>query len=214
MDIILFGIQGSGKGTQGKLLKEYYNMSYFETGAQLRKLASEDSDLGHEVKKIIEAGHLVPNEIVMKIVQNFLSKVSEGKSIIFDGIPRNMIQAETFAKLLDDNNRKYKAVILELSKEEALKRLTQRRVCSKCKEVYPASYQKETCEKCGGKLITRTDDNTESIKVRLDAFFTETIPVINMFESKNKLIHINASGTIKEVDKNLKEILSPILKQQ
>ena len=212
MDIILFGIQGSGKGTQGKLLKEHYGMEYFETGAQLRKLAAEDSDLGHKVKEIIEAGHLVPNEIVMEIVEDFLSKIPAGKSVIFDGIPRKMVQAESLMKLLKDNGREYKAIVLDLSKEDALTRLTKRRVCSKCKEVYPASYPEDSCAKCGGKLVTRTDDNAESIKVRLQAFEEETMPVIDKFEGEGKLIHIDASKTIEEVDKMLREVLDPILK--
>lgn len=213
MDIILFGIQGSGKGTQGKFLKERYHAAYFETGAELRRLASEDSDLGKKVKEIIEAGHLVPNEVVMEIVENFLKSVPEGKNVIFDGIPRKMVQAETLIKLLQDNHREYKALILDLSKEQALERLTKRRVCSKCKAVYPASYKNDYCEKCGGELITRTDDNAESIKVRLQAFTDETMPVINKFEEEGNLIHIDASGTIEEVDKALREILDPIMQQ-
>jgi adenylate kinase len=212
MDIILFGIQGSGKGTQGKLLKDYYDTAYFETGAELRRLASEDSDLGRKVKEIIEAGHLVPNEVVMEIVADFLKNVPEGKSVIFDGIPRKMVQAETLMKLLEDNKREYKALILDLSEEMALERLTKRRICSGCKEVYPASYAESSCEKCSGKLITRTDDNAESIKVRLQAFTEETMPVINKFEEGGDLIHVDASKTIKEVDSSLKEVLDPILK--
>jgi len=187
-------------------------MAYFETGAQLRKLASEDSTLGHKVKEIIEAGHLVPNEIVMEIVEDFLSKVPNGKSIIFDGIPRKTVQAESLAKLLDGNDREYKAVVLDLSEEEALNRLTKRRICSECKEVYPASYKEPACEKCRGKLITRTDDNAESIKVRIEAFVNETMPVIKMYEEKGLLIKINGEQEIDEVTKELIETLDPILK--
>lgn len=212
MDIILFGIQGSGKGTQGKLLKERYNTAYFETGAELRRLAAKDSDLGKKVKEIIEAGRLVPNEVVMEIVEDFLDNIPQDKPVIFDGIPRKMVQAETLIALLKKKNRKYKAVMLDLSKEQALERLTKRRICSACKEVYPASYKKEKCEKCGGELITRTDDNAESIKVRLQAFEDETVPVISTFEKEDNLIHVDASGTIEEVDQALQEVLDPIMK--
>jgi len=212
MDILLFGIQGSGKGTQGKLLKERYNAAYFETGAQLRKLASEDSKLGHKIKEIIEAGHLVPNEVVMEIVEDFLLKAPKEKIIIFDGIPRKTEQAKMLTNLLEKNERKYKAVLLDLSEKEALKRLTRRRVCPKCKEVYPASYTEDTCEKCGEKLITRTDDNTESIKVRINAFVDETMPVIKMYEEKDLLIKINGKRDIQTVTNNLITALDPILK--
>jgi adenylate kinase len=212
MDILLFGIQGSGKGTQGKLLKDYYEMAYFETGAELRKLAKEDSELGKKIKSIIEAGHLVDNEVVMEIVENFMSTVPEGKGIFFDGIPRKMVQKESLDALLNKHGREFKAVILDLSEELALERLTKRRICSGCKEVYPAKYDKDACEKCGGELITRTDDNAESIKVRLQAFTDETMPAINKYEEEGKLIHVDSSKTIEEVDAGLKEVLDPILK--
>jgi adenylate kinase len=212
MDLILFGIQGSGKGTQGKILKERYNMAYFETGAELRRLAKEDSDLGKKIKEIIEAGHLVPNEIVMEIVENFLEKIPKEKNVIFDGIPRKMAQAETLDSLLKKHGREYKAVILELSEKVALARLTSRRICPQCKEVYPADYKDNKCKKCGAKLVTRSDDNEESIKVRIKAYFDETLPVINMYAKKGKLIKINGEQTIEEVSKELFEKLDPIFK--
>jgi len=208
----MFGIQGSGKGTQSKILKDYYDMAYFETGAELRKLAQEDSELGKKVKSIIEAGHLVDNDVVMEIVENFMKSVPEGKGVIFDGIPRKMEQKETLDTLLNEHGREFKVVILDLSEEQALDRLTKRRICSKCKEVYPAKYDKDECEKCGGELITRTDDNAESIKVRLQAFTDETMPVVNKYEEEGKLIHVDGSGSIEEVDALLKETLNPILK--
>jgi len=129
MDLILFGIQGSGKGTQGKVLKERYKMEYFETGGELRRLAKENSSLGKKVKSIIEAGHLVPNEIVMEIVQNFIEHINKNSNIIFDGIPRKMVQAKSLEKLLKKDKRDYRAIILDLSQEEAMNRLLKRRIC-------------------------------------------------------------------------------------
>lgn len=212
MDILLFGIQGSGKGTQGKKLKDHYGMSYFETGGELRRLASEDSELGRKIKSIIEAGHLVDNDVVMEIVENFLNNAPEGKGIFFDGIPRKMEQKELLDALLEKHGRDFKCVILDLSEEDALDRLTKRRVCSGCKEVYPAKYDKESCDKCGGELITRTDDNAESIKVRLKAFSDETMPAIEKYEEEGKLLHVDGSLSIEEVDQELKQVLDPILK--
>lgn len=211
MDIILFGIQGSGKGTQGKILKARYNMAYFETGAELRHLAQEESDLGKKVKEIISSGHLVSNEIVMEIAENFLNNIEDNKNVIWDGIPRKIKQAESLDKLLKNNNRDYKAVILELSKEEALKRLTTRRICSDCKEVYPATYNKDLCEKCNGKLITRHDDNPKSIKTRIQAYLNETTPVIELYDNRNKLLRVGGEGSIPEVSNELFEKLDPIL---
>ncbi len=107
MDIILFGIQGSGKGTLGKAAAEKYDMSYFETGAELRKLSQEDSDLGKKIKSIIEAGHLVPNEVVMEIVENFLDRQHDGKALVIDGVPRFMEQSKSLESLLEKNTRDY-----------------------------------------------------------------------------------------------------------
>jgi len=208
----MFGIQGSGKGTQSKKLKDHYDMGYFETGAELRRLAAEDSDLGRKVKTIMEAGHLVDNDVVMEIVEDSLAKVPEGKGVFFDGIPRKMEQKESLDALLEKLGRKFKCVILDLSEEEALERLTKRRICNDCKEVYPAKYDKDECEECGGELITRTDDNADSIKVRLKAFMDETMPVIEAYEEEGKMIHVDGSKSIEEVDALLKEVLDPILK--
>ncbi|MBU1446484.1 nucleoside monophosphate kinase [Patescibacteria group bacterium] len=212
MDLILFGIQGSGKGTQGKFLRERYQTEYFETGGQLRKLAKEDSPLGKKIKHIIEAGHLVSDDVVMEIVANFINNIAEGKSVIFDGIPRSIGQAKALDELLAKRNRDFNAVILDLSTESAMTRLTTRRICENCKTAYPATYKENTCNECEGKLITRTDDNADSIRVRLQAYADETMPVITRYENTGKLIHVDGEKDIEEVSNELYEKLDPIFK--
>ena len=200
MDYIFFGIQGAGKGTQGKILAGKTGAAYFETGGELRRLSQEDSDLGRKVKSIIEAGHLVPNEVVMEIVANFATTVAHGApSIIYDGIPRNKIQSDTFAALLKAINRPYTGVYFELSRENAENRLVKRRICSKCKSIYPAFYTHPTCEKCNGELVTRADDNADAIRTRIDIFYKETLPVIEEWSSHGKMIRVNGEGAIEEV---------------
>ncbi len=211
MDLVLFGMQGSGKGTLGKFLAQKYNLEIFETGGELRKLAKEDSELGKKVKSIIEAGHLVSDEVVMEIVENFMNNLeTPNKGIIFDGIPRKIGQGEMLKDLLNKHQREYRAVILKISEETALKRLTTRRICEDCKAVYPGAYDKDTCEKCGGQLITRADDNAEAIKTRIEAFKKETIPAMELYNSG--LIEIDGEGNIEEVQKLAIEKLNPILK--
>ena len=212
MDIILFGIQGSGKGTLGKAVADKYGFSYFETGAELRSLSKEDSELGHKIKEIIEAGNLVPNEVVMEIIENFMSKNPADKPIVIDGVPRFMEQSETLEALLKNNNREYVAILVDIPEDEALKRLTTRRICSKCKEVYPANYSKEECEKCGGELITRSDDTPDSIKTRIEAFIKETKPVIEHFRQTNKLIEMDGKPPIPEARKIIFEIIDNKIK--
>ncbi len=208
MDLIFFGMQGSGKGTLGKAVAERYGMQIFETGSELRKLSHEDSELGKKVKSIVEAGNLVPNEVVMEIVEDFMNKSGNGNPILFDGIPRKVTQAKSLNEVLDRHNREYKAVLLELSEESALKRLTTRRICKSCKAVYPAAYTEKKCE-CGDELITRSDDNPEAIRTRLKNFSEETVPAIEMY--KDKLITIDGEPTIDEVRENTFEILDKIM---
>lgn len=203
MDYVLFGIQGSGKGTHGKKLAEKLGAAYFETGGELRRLASENSPLGQKVKSIIDAGHLVPNEVVMEIVENFVARES-GRPIIFDGIPRNKEQNDTLEALLKKMGREYTGIHFKLPREEAEQRLLKRRICVSCKTVYPASYPKEkACEKCGGELKTRADDNADSIRTRFDIFYKETLPIIESWKSRGKMTNVNAMGAIDEVTKEL-----------
>ncbi len=209
MDFIFFGMQGSGKGTLGKALAKRYNLEIFETGAELRKLSQEDSELSRKVKSIIEAGHLVPNEVVMEIVENFMNNLKPDTQIIFDGIPRKVEQAESLNALLEKHNRNYKALLLDIKKETALSRLSTRRLCSQCKTIFPADYSAESCNQCGGELITRSDDNPEAIKIRLEAFENETVPTIKTYS--DKLIVINGEPAIEEVEKIAFEKLDPIL---
>jgi len=208
MDFIFFGMQGAGKGTVGKKVAEKFNLKVFETGAELRRLAQEDSTLGKKVKEIIEAGHLVPNEVVMEIVENFMNTLKPGENVLFDGIPRKVEQANSLNEVLKKHNRTYKAVILEIAEETALRRLSTRKICSKCKEVYPANYTKETCEKCGNALTTRADDVPEAIKTRIEAFKKETMPAIEIY--KDILIKINGEPTIEEVAEDTIKTLSPL----
>lgn len=210
MDSVLFGIQGAGKGTQGKILAKKLGAAYFEMGGELRRLSAEDSDLGRKVKSIIDAGRLVPNEVVMEIVENFVRTRGDrdggegrsGNAIIFDGIPRNKEQDESFRALLQKMEREYKGIYFELSRQQAEERLLKRRICTVCKKVYPAFYKGENCE-CGGKLFTRADDNADAIRTRIDIFYKETMPVIEGWKQQDKIITINGEGTIEEVTKEL-----------
>lgn len=203
MDYILFGIQGAGKGTQAKILAEKTGAQYFETGGELRRLSQEDTELSRKVKSIIESGRLVPNEVVMEIVENYISRTLAEKgadcSILFDGIPRNAEQNESFVALLTRHNRPFTGLYFELARDVAEKRLLTRRMCKNCKTIYPAAYEKQECEKCGGELMTRADDNAEAIKTRIEIFYKETLPIIEGWRAENKMISINADQSIEAV---------------
>ncbi len=211
MDILLFGMQGSGKGTQARILAENYNFAHFETGAELRKLARENSILGQKIKSIIEAGHLVPNEVVMEIVENFIEKTPADQPIVFDGIPRKLEQAESLEKSLLKHNRQWIGVFVEISEEEALKRLSARRICSSCKNVYPASYTGKNCQNCNLPLETRSDDTKEAIQTRIQAYKNETLPVIEKYLQSNKIISLNGAQSIEAVNQEFFEKVAPKL---
>lgn len=199
MDLALFGIQGSGKGTQGKKIAEKYGMKIFETGGELRRLAKEESPLGMKIKAIINAGYLVPTEVVMEIIEDFLKGVSANDTVLFDGIPRSEEQMEAFNALMARNGRAFKGLLINIPKEMAMDRLLSRKICSDCKAVFPASYEGDICAKCGGQLTKRADDNEESIKTRLAAFENETMPVIESYKANEQIIDIDGTGTIEDV---------------
>lgn len=208
MDLIFFGMQGSGKGTLGKAVAEKYGLEIFETGAELRKLAQEDSELGRKIKKIIDAGELVSDEIIMEIVENFINNLESGKAALFDGIPRKIEQAKLLNTLLKKHDRKFAGVLLEISEETALRRLTTRRICKNCKEVYPANYENDKC-KCGGELITRSDDVPESIKKRIETFKEKTVPAMALY--KDHFLTIDGEPQIEEVQKSALKALDTML---
>lgn len=175
MHLIFFGIQGSGKGTQAKNLAEKYQFKIFETGAELRKLAQEDSDLGKKVKETIEAGHLVSSELVLEIVENFVVNNLD-QQIIFDGIPRNESQNQAFSELLAKHNIQATAIHFKLDKEEALKRLFKR-----------------------AEIEGRADDNEESINRRINIFYSETLPIIESYQANNSCLEIEANQSIEAI---------------
>jgi adenylate kinase len=204
MDIILFGMQGSGKGTQGKILAERYGLSVFDMGSELRKMIEAATPLGQKIKHIVESGNLVDDATIMEVVENFLGQVDAKQSVLFDGIPRTLEQGKQLTVILEKHKRQVFALFIKLSEKEAIKRLTQRRVCSSCKEIYPSFYKEEKCAKCGGILITRKDDsNLESVKTRLDHYQGETQPVIDHFYSIDHLIEVDGEQSIPDVTEEM-----------
>jgi adenylate kinase len=200
MDIILFGMQGSGKGTQGKILAEKYGLQIFEMGGRLRAMIESGSELGNKIKATVESGNLVDDNTILQVVNAFLDETPANQQILFDGIPRTTFQNERLMEMLKGFGRDAFALIVKISENEAMSRLTQRRVCSKCKEIYPAFYKEAECAKCGGVLITRQDDsNLDSIRKRLENYEKETTPVIKYFYEKDHLIEVDGEQSIQDV---------------
>jgi len=197
-------MQGSGKGTQGKILAEKYGLKVFDMGGALRNMIASGSELGNKIKDTVEGGNLVSDEIIMEVVENFLANEAKGLSVLFDGIPRTMNQAEKLLGLLSSHGRDAFALDIKISEQEAIKRLTSRRMCVNCKEIYPAFFKGGICSACGGKLISRTDDsNLDSIHQRLHNFEAETLPVIEFFYKKDRLIEVDGEQDIPDVTEEM-----------
>lgn len=177
MDLLLFGIQGSGKGTQAKRLAAEHSYHIFEAGAELRKIAASNTDLGHKVSSYIDHGHLVPFEIIMEVVRTSVAAQPLEEKLLFDGIPRDMDQKRAFDDLMKDLGRDFRCVHLVVDEEEALKRVQQR-----------AAEQ------------GRADDaNEEFIRRRMNLFHEKTEPVINDYRMHGKVIDVSGEGTMDEV---------------
>ncbi len=176
-DLILIGPQGSGKGTQAKLLAEKFGFKIFETGGELRKIAAnENSELGKKIREITTRGDLVPNEIVMEIVAEFIKNIDENSPVIFDGIPRSEVQRISLEKLITEKNRKFMALEIYLDEKETFTRLEKR-----------------------AEIEGRADDNLEAIKKRLHNFHTHTAPLLDVWRKNEKLISVNGKQEIKQV---------------
>jgi adenylate kinase len=199
MNIVLFGPQGSGKGTQAELLASKYNLPILATGDIFRREIKNETELGRKVTSLIKEGNLVPDEITNEIVLSELQKEKYKNGFILDGFPRNMIQL----KELEKENALTHVFELEINDEEVIKRMGTRRICEKCGAIYSLGVkppkQESVCDSCGGALILRGDDKPEAIQKRLDIYHKETEPVLNFYREKGRAIKINGARPIEKV---------------
>lgn len=200
-DIILIAPPAAGKGTQAKLLSSKYQIPHISTGDLLRAATGE---LGDIVKKTMESGALVSDDLVLKLLEERISKEDCQNGIILDGFPRNVSQAESYMKLLEKLNRPLGYVIyLDASKEVTQKRIVGRLTCPTCGAVYNDQIDDNkpkkfgTCDICNGPLTKRSDDNLETFEKRYQTYMTETYPLLDYFRSKGKLFTVG-SGISKE----------------
>ena len=189
----MLGAPGAGKGTYASRLKEKLDVETIATGDIFRELAKEDSDLARKVKGYMEKGLLVPDNVVIEVLKQRLSKIPKGKGFILDGFPRTMEQA----KMLDAITKIDVILMLDVPDWIIIERLSTRRICKNCGAVYNILYLKPKvegiCDKCGGQLYQRSDDNPEVIKKRLQVYKEQTTPLIEFF--KEKKIPFVISGT-------------------
>lgn len=208
MRVLLFGSPGSGKGTQAMLLADFLNVRKISLGDILREEVKKNSDLGREVKNYMESGTLVPDELVSRVIEEYIDK----RGFLLDGYPRNLSQAEKLDKILDKKGIDINSVIyLDIDEQIIIDRLSQRRVCKSCGANYhlvslPAKKE-DVCDRCSSELIQRSDDDPEVIKKRWQVFSQEVNKILDFYQKKNKLVKIDGRGEIGEVFERIKKEL-------
>jgi adenylate kinase len=204
MRIVLLGAPGSGKGTQAKKLMADRNIPQISTGDMLREAVAAGTRFGRKAKSVMEAGDLVPDDVVLGIISERLTQPDAADGFILDGFPRTTQQALDLGELLDELGTPLDtAVLMDVDFDVLMKRLTGRRTCSltgKLLNVYFSSQEElDACTNAGGELIQREDDNEETIGNRLEVYRRNTEPLIDFHGKRNKLTKIDAEGTIDEV---------------
>jgi adenylate kinase len=210
--IIFLGAPGAGKGTQAAELAGDMGLVHIATGDLFRQALERGTALGLKAKSYMEKGVLVPSQITIGMVLERLSEPDCTKGAILDGFPRNLEQAEALDKALSQEGKAIdKVVYIKVSEEELLKRLSGRWICRKCQAPYHATDSPPRvpgkCDKCGGELYQRPDDNEVSVKKRLEVYFAETAPLIDYYTQGSKLIEIDGEGGVAEVAKRIKAAL-------
>ena len=204
MRIVLLGAPGSGKGTQAKILMSDKNIPQISTGDMLREAAASGTRFGLKAKSLMDAGNLVPDDVVLGIISERLTKPDAQEGFILDGFPRTTQQALDLEELLDQMGTPLDAaVLMDVDFDILMKRLTGRRTCSltgKLLNIHFSSQEElDECTNAGGELIQREDDNEETISNRLEVYRENTEPLIEYYRKRGKLLTVDAEGPINEV---------------
>ncbi len=208
MNLVLMGPPGAGKGTQGEILAKKLGIDTISTGVMLRTAIKEQTEIGKQVEKLINDGKLVPDDIMVKLVKERLQKPDCEKGFILDGFPRTTAQAEA---LTNSGVKIDKVLSLEVDDDVIVERLSSRRECSKCGAPYNIISNKPqkdgVCDKCGGGLIQRADDNPETIKNRLSVYHTQTEPIKAYYEKLGLLVTAKGENELSDTTRNVDKAL-------
>lgn len=213
MNIILLGPPGAGKGTQAKMLVERYGIPQISTGDILRAAVKEGTKMGKEAKSYMDKGELVPDKVVIGIVEERIQQPDCDKGYMLDGFPRTVPQAEALDRMLNNLSSQIDHVVsIEVDNKELVKRLTGRRTCRDCGAGFHIMFdppkQEGVCDKCGGELYQRDDDNVATVTSRLEVYEAQTLPLIDYYQAQDKVRSIDGVGEIKGIFGRITQVLS------
>jgi adenylate kinase len=209
MNILLFGKPGAGKGTQAPKLAEALGVPTLATGDVLRAAIREGTPLGAKAKEYMDRGDLVPDDVILGIVGETLTKREYKRGVILDGVVRTVPQAEGLTKVFKKMKRKLDAVLaFEIENEEIVRRLAARTVCDKCQTPYTGRDAGGSCEKCGGTLVRRKDDEPDAIRNRLEVYERQTAPVFEWYQNQGtRVVSVQAAGDVRQITSRALEAL-------
>lgn len=215
MNVLIMGPAGAGKGTMSDLILKEYDIPHISTGDMLRANVANHTDLGNKAKAYMDAGKLVPDEVINAMVEDRLQQSDCQKGYLLDGYPRTLVQAKEFERIAAKIGKPVECVLgLEVDFEVLKDRITGRRICPKCGATYhihnfPPKVE-GVCDNCGGKLVQRSDDTVEKLTKRMEEYEKSTKPVIDFYDQKGLVTHLDASGKPEAVFGAIKEALGKI----
>jgi adenylate kinase len=204
VNIVLLGPPGAGKGTQAKRLEKKHNMVQLSTGDMLRQVVATGSELGQEAKRVMDAGQLMPDELVIRLISDRIDQDCSG-GFILDGFPRTVRQAEGLDRMLAEKGVRLDAVIeLKVDEEALIARITGRFSCNTCGAGYHDEFQRPAvdgvCDVCGGtEFVRRADDNEDTVRARMEAYKNQTAPILPYYVDKGVLSSIDGMASIEEI---------------
>jgi adenylate kinase len=215
VNLVLMGLPGAGKGTQAEKIVEKYEIPHISTGDMFRAAMKEGTELGLKAKSYMDKGELVPDEVTIGIVRERLSKDDCKKGFLLDGFPRTVAQAEALESIMSDLGKKIDYVInIDVDKDLLLERLTGRRICKSCGSTYHLVFNPPKvagkCDRCGGELYQRADDNAETVQNRLDVNLKQAKPLLDFYSEKGYLKNIDGTQEINKVFEDIDQLLGKL----
>jgi adenylate kinase len=214
MNLLIFGPQGSGKGTQADKLAEKYNLEHIETGLIFREIAKEKTSLGEKILDLNNRKEMIPDSITVDVLKYYLGKVPADKGVIIDSAPRTMGQVAPVEKMFQDLGRSLdKVIYITLSNKESIARISKRYMCSVCYRHFVIDEHiktaKDPCPTCGGPIMQRGDDTPDGVAKRLKVFYSVTMPVVEHYREKKILIEVDGEQSVEKVFEDITVMLNP-----